>query len=42
MRRYYRAGRSNGRRKLGNIEGLRLAADIVERAIETRQPVRRP
>jgi hypothetical protein len=28
--------------EIGNIEGLRLAADIVERAVETRQPVRRP
>ena len=27
---------------LASIEGLRLAADIVERAIKSGQPVRRP
>jgi zeaxanthin glucosyltransferase len=39
---HYRARAQQWKAEIGNIEGLRLAADIVERAVETRQPVRRP
>jgi zeaxanthin glucosyltransferase len=39
---HYRARAKQWKAEIGNIEGLRLAADIVERAVETRQPVRRP
>jgi zeaxanthin glucosyltransferase len=38
---HYRARAQQWKAEIGNIDGLRLAADIVERAIETRQPVRR-
>jgi UDP:flavonoid glycosyltransferase YjiC (YdhE family) len=38
----YRARAQQWKAEIGNIEGLRLAADIVERAVQTKQPVRRP
>lgn len=38
---HYRARAQQWKAEIGNIEGLRLAADIVERAIQTKQPVRR-
>ena len=38
---HYRARAQQWKAEIGNIEGLRLVADIVERAVETRQPVRR-
>jgi zeaxanthin glucosyltransferase len=39
---HYRARAQQWKIEIGNIEGLRLAADIVERAVQTKQPVRRP
>jgi zeaxanthin glucosyltransferase len=39
---HYRARAQQWKAEIGNIEGLRLATDIVERAVETRQPVPRP
>ena len=39
---HYRARAQQWKAEIGNIEGLRLAADIVERAVQTKQPVRRP
>ena len=38
---HYRARAQQWKAEIGNIEGLRLAADTVERAVETRQPVPR-
>ena len=42
MRRTTARGLQQWKAEIGNIEGLRLATDIVERAVETRQPVPRP
>ena len=39
---HYRARAQQWKAEIGSIEGLRLAADIVERAIQTKQPVPRP
>jgi UDP:flavonoid glycosyltransferase YjiC (YdhE family) len=39
--RHYRARAQQWKAEIGRADGLKLAADIVERAIETRQPVLR-
>jgi zeaxanthin glucosyltransferase len=38
---HYRASAQQWKAEIANIDGLRLAGDVVERAVETRQPVLR-
>lgn len=39
---HYRARAQQWKAEIGNIEGLRIAGDVVERAVNSRQPVLRP
>jgi zeaxanthin glucosyltransferase len=39
---HYRARAQQWKAEIANLAGLRLAAEIVERAVNTRRPVRRP